>query len=179
MCRLRPRTVAGGPERPVRGRSAPCPRRRHRGGLVTAAAVRVGVDIVPVARVRTMVDADGAGPLHLMLTAAEAELSRLPAGWDLHGVAGRLAAKEAVFKLFHIADQPLPWTSIEILKGPGQWPYVRLAGAAGRWAAEAGLAEIDISISHEDQFAVAVAAGAAVPPTHKEECHAEHDIVQP
>jgi holo-[acyl-carrier protein] synthase len=146
---------------------------------VTTAAVRVGVDVVPVARVRTMVDADGAVPLHLMLTAAEAELSRLPAGWDLHGVAGRLAAKEAVFKLFHIADQPLPWTSIEILKGPGQWPYVRLAGPASRWATEAGLAAIDISISHEDQFAVAVAAGAAVPPTHKEECHAEHDIVQP
>ncbi|MEV4443563.1 4'-phosphopantetheinyl transferase superfamily protein [Streptomyces sp. NPDC049577] len=145
---------------------------------MTATAVRVGVDVVPIARVRAMAGTDDGGPLHLMLTEAEAELCRFPTGWDLHGVAGRLAAKEAVFKLLR-TDQPLPWTSIEILKEPGRWPYVRLAGQASRWAADAGIEAIDISISHEDQFAVAVASGAAARPTPKEEPHAGNDRVQP
>lgn len=141
-------------------------------------AIRVGVDCVPVARVRAMAGAGDGGPLPLMLTAAEAELSRDATGWDLHGVAGRLAAKEAVFKLLHIADRPLPWLSIEVLKSPGKWPYIRLTGPARRWAADAGLEAIDISISHEEQFAVAVAAGAAGRPADKETFHAEHDLVQ-
>ncbi|MCB5907564.1 holo-ACP synthase [Streptomyces pinistramenti] len=140
--------------------------------------IRVGVDLVPVARVQAMADAGDSGPLHLMLTSAEAELSRFATGWDLHGVAGRIAAKEAVFKLLHVADRTLPWQSIEVLKTTGKWPTVRLSEPASTWAAEAGIEAIDVSISHEDQFAVAVAAGAAGFPTDKETFHAEHHLVQ-
>ncbi|GGX66551.1 holo-ACP synthase [Streptomyces hiroshimensis] len=141
-------------------------------------AIRVGVDLVPLSRVRTMAGTDGGRLLHRMLTPAEAELSRSGAGWDIHGVAGRLAAKEAVFKLFHVTGQPLPWQSIEVLKSPGEWPCVRLSGPARRWAADAGIEAVDISISHEEQFAVAVAAGATARPPLEEEFHAQQDLVQ-
>ncbi|MGW0737708.1 holo-ACP synthase [Streptomyces sp. NPDC002851] len=140
--------------------------------------IRVGVDVVPVSRVRAMAHAGDNSPLDLMLTSAESALSRSADGWDSHAVAGRLAAKEAVFKLLHIADRPLPWLSIEVLKTSGQWPYVRLSGPARGWAADAGIEGIDLSISHEEQFAVAVAACATGHPTYKEEFHVEHDLVQ-
>ncbi|MGK5731736.1 holo-ACP synthase [Streptomyces sp. URMC 124] len=125
-----------------------------------------------------MAEADDGRLLHEMLTAEEAELSRFTAGWDIHGVAGRLAAKEAVFKLLHVTGRTLPWQSIEILKSPGDWPFVRLTGPASRWAADAGIEAIDVSISHEEQFAVAVAAGATGRPPLEEEFHAQQDLVQ-
>lgn len=141
---------------------------------MNAGRLQVGVDFVPVARVRALIETDG--PLHRMLTPAETELSRLAAAWDVHGVAGRLAAKEAVFKLLRVPGRPLPWLSIEILKSPGKWPFVRLAEPASGWAADAGIEDIDISISHEEQFAFAVAVGAAKRPSAKEEFHAEHHL---
>ncbi|MFI0982934.1 holo-ACP synthase [Streptomyces sp. NPDC021093] len=153
--------------------------------------IRIGVDLVPVARVRTLAATEGGAALHRMLTPAEVRLSRFATEWDIHAVAGRLAAKEAVFKLLHVADRTLPWQSIEVLKHPGQWPVVRLAGRAERWAAGAGLTTVDLSISHEEQFAVAVAAAAttthprtdlpdtsAVPAVPEEDFHAEHHLVQ-
>ncbi|CAM5362507.1 holo-ACP synthase [Streptomyces abikoensis] len=156
---------------------------------MSTTGIRVGVDLVPLTRVREMTAAGDDGRLHRMLTPAETALSRFPTGWDLHGVAGRLAAKEAVFKLLHVPDRPLPWQSIEILKSPGEWPLVRLTGPALRWAADAGIQAVDVSISHEELFAVAVAATAAAAPAHphphphtypyKEEPHAEHHLVQP
>ncbi|MFG2223895.1 holo-ACP synthase [Streptomyces sp. NPDC048644] len=136
------------------------------------------MDLVPLARVQAMAEAGERSPLHLMLTSEEVELSRFTTGWDLHGVAGRIAAKEAVFKLFHVADHTLPWQSIEVLRTTGKWPTVRLSEPASTWAAEAGIEAIDVSISHEDQFAVAVAAGATGYPTDKETFHAEHHLVQ-
>ncbi|MEV4926073.1 holo-ACP synthase [Streptomyces roseoverticillatus] len=162
---------------------------------MSGTAIRVGVDLVPLTRVRAMTDAGDDTRLHRMLTPAETALSRFPTGWDLHGVAGRLAAKEAVFKLLHVPGRPLPWQSIEILKSPGEWPCVRLTGPAHRWAEDAGIEAVDVSISHEELFAVAVAATAAARPGHphlpthththphmhppKEEHHAEHHLVQP
>ncbi|MFF4215589.1 holo-ACP synthase [Streptomyces nondiastaticus] len=176
---------------------------------MSGTAIRVGVDLVPLTRVQAMTDAGDDARLRRMLTPAEIALSRFPTGWDLHGVAGRLAAKEAVFKLLHVPGRPLPWQSIEILKSPGEWPCVRLSGPAHRWAADAGIEAVDVSISHEELFAVAVAATAAARPghphmpthahththahksvpvhthtnplmhPHKEETHAEHHLVQP
>ncbi|MFF7729400.1 holo-ACP synthase [Streptomyces sp. NPDC008001] len=138
-------------------------------------AVRVGVDLVPVARVRAMTESGDDSQLHRMLTPAEAEASRFATGWDAHGVAGRLAAKEAVFKLLHVPGRPLPWQSIEILKSSGEWPRVRLTGPARTWAADAGIEAVDVSISHEELFAVAVAAAAAGRPAHDVPDHSVQD----
>ncbi|GAA4236071.1 hypothetical protein GCM10022254_44790 [Actinomadura meridiana] len=142
------------------------------------------MDLVPFARVQTMIDTADGRSLRLMLTPAEQELSRFPTGWDVDGVAGRLAAKEAVFKLLRVGGRPLPWPSIEILKDSGNRPYVRLTGQAARWAADDGLEAIDISISHDGQFAIAVAAGTTRHSVHpnpipKEVSHGDHDLARP
>ncbi|MBF9067274.1 holo-ACP synthase [Streptacidiphilus fuscans] len=129
---------------------------------------RIGVDLVPLARVGELLGellGSGSRPLlGRMLSEHELRISVTPDGApDPAGLAGRLAAKEAVFKLFGATGQPVPWQGIEILRGPGGRPEVRLAGPAADLAARAGLGPIDISISHDGGFAIAVAAAVAVP----------------
>ncbi|MEE1783899.1 holo-ACP synthase [Streptomyces sp. SP17BM10] len=118
---------------------------------------RIGVDLVPLTRIHELLPV-----LRRFLSTDELTASRTPDGVpDPSGIAGRLAAKEAVFKLFGTAGRPVPWQGIEILRGPGGRPEVRLGGSAAELAADAGLGPIDISISHDGGFAIAVAATTA------------------
>ncbi|MYV64660.1 4'-phosphopantetheinyl transferase superfamily protein [Streptomyces sp. SID2131] len=102
------------------------------------------------------------GPLLTrLLSAEELAASRTPDGApDPSGIAGRLAAKEAVFKLLGSVGRPVPWQGIEVLRGPGGRPGVRLSGRAAELARTAGIGPIDVSISHDAGFAIAVAAAA-------------------
>ncbi|MEC3979804.1 holo-ACP synthase [Amycolatopsis sp. H20-H5] len=122
---------------------------------------RVGIDLVPFNRVHQLVRDELM--LARMLSAAEIRLSQGSEGPDIAGIAGRLAAKEAVFKLFHAPEQTLPWRSIEILTAEGGWPVVRLAGRAAELARRAGIDDIAVSITHDHPCAVAVAFTARNP----------------
>lgn len=124
---------------------------------------RVGIDLVPYGRVRGLLTAGGRPALSRMLSGAELALSRTDAGLDVPGIAGRLAAKEAVFKLFRAAGQTLPWQDIEILKADGGWPVVELGGRAARLARTALVEYIDVSISHDDPCAIAIAYSGPAP----------------
>ncbi|MFB7590342.1 holo-ACP synthase [Streptomyces sp. NPDC056169] len=123
----------------------------------------IGVDLVPFARVRELLD-PGIGPLlRRYLSAEELSVSRTPDGApDQARIAGRLAAKEAVFKLLGAVGRPVPWQGIEVLRGPGGRPGIRLSGRAAELARDAGLGPIDVSISHDAGFAIAVAASSTV-----------------
>ncbi|MFE9611269.1 holo-ACP synthase [Streptomyces sp. NPDC006012] len=124
-------------------------------------AGRVGIDMVPFGRVRDLVRDESM--LARVLSPEEIRLSHDGTGPDVPGIAGRLAAKEAVFKLFHVPDQTLPWRSIEIITAEGGWPVVRLAGRAAELARCAGIEDIAVSITHDDPCAVAVAFTACDP----------------
>ncbi|WP_432122908.1 4'-phosphopantetheinyl transferase superfamily protein [Streptomyces sp. S1] len=104
--------------------------------------------------------ATGSAPLlRRFLSVEELAVSRTPDGApDPSGIAGRLAAKEAVFKLLGSVGKPVPWQGIEVLRGPGGRPGVRLSGRAAELARTAGVGPIDVSISHDAGFAIAVAA---------------------
>ncbi|MFJ7129695.1 4'-phosphopantetheinyl transferase superfamily protein [Streptomyces sp. NPDC098101] len=147
----------------------------------------IGVDLVPLSRVRDLLGAGtgsdpasgsgsdrdrdpgsdpdsgpGSDPgpvLRRFLSVEELAVSRTPDGApDPSGIAGRLAAKEAVFKLLGSVGKPVPWQGIEVLRGPGGRPGVRLSGRAAELARTAGVGPIDVSISHDAGFAIAVAA---------------------
>ena len=51
------------------------------------------------------------------------------------------------------------WTEIEIERLPTGQPSVRLNGRAARRAEQLGMARIAVSISHEAEYAVAIAFG--------------------
>lgn len=72
-------------------------------------------------------------------------------------LAARFAAKEAVLKLIGTADG-VDLRSVEITTYDGR-PAVHLTGLAEELAARAGIGDIDISLSHTGDLAMAVAVG--------------------
>jgi hypothetical protein len=74
-------------------------------------------------------------------------------------MAGRWAAKEAVSKVLGLGVRGIGWRDIEIERLPTGQPAVKLHGRAGRRAEQLGMGRVAISISHESEFAVAIAYG--------------------
>ncbi|MGH3793852.1 MAG: 4'-phosphopantetheinyl transferase family protein [Pseudonocardiaceae bacterium] len=121
--------------------------------------VRIGVDLVPLTRAQALLEPANRSVLARMLHRDEISECTRAGRLDPSSVAGRLAVKEAVFKLFRCRGGVLPWRSIHVEGQPGTWPVVYLDGAAAELARAAGIcSEISISISHDGAYAVAVAA---------------------
>lgn len=120
----------------------------------------VGVDIVLTQRVRALLTEHSKSVLARMLTPTELKDCCKEGHLDAQSVAGRLAAKEAAFKALATSDKVLPWLDMEVRSAPGGRPVLRLSGAAQSLADQAGLTTIRISISHDGDYAVAVAVGA-------------------
>jgi holo-[acyl-carrier protein] synthase len=75
-----------------------------------------------------------------------------------HRLAARLAAKEAVSKALGTGIGDVGWRDIEIrVDNPRKRPQLILHGPAARLASELGLSSWDISLTHTDQTAAAVA----------------------
>ena len=80
-------------------------------------------------------------------------------------LAARFAAKEAVLKLIGTADG-VDLRSVEIQTRAGR-PEVHLTGRAAELAHDAGIEDIDVSLSHTGDHALAVAVGLHHPPIHE------------
>ncbi|SFK55907.1 holo-[acyl-carrier-protein] synthase [Streptomyces pini] len=118
----------------------------------------LGMDIVSVKRVRRLLDEYGEGFFERMLTPGEIADCRNSTGLDVLSLCGRIAAKEAAFKTLRVRDRFLPWLDIVVRRSDGGWPLVHLRGGARRMAAASGITEVTVSISHDVDYAVAVAA---------------------
>ncbi len=120
--------------------------------------IGVGIDLVDRARVMRLLESKGDQALARFFT--EAERSYLASRPDPTGhAAARIAAKEAVYK----ALQSLPgargvgWREIEVTRDGDGRPAIVLHGLAARLADQAGGIRIEISLSHSDSTAGAVA----------------------
>ena len=115
----------------------------------------LGVDIIQVARIRATLAKFGRRFARRVLTDAEDRYVRdRPENF-----AGRWAAKEAVSKVLGLGVRGVGWTEIEIQRLPTGQPNVRLHGRAARRAEQLGMERIAVSISHESEYAVAIAFG--------------------
>jgi holo-[acyl-carrier protein] synthase len=71
-------------------------------------------------------------------------------------LAARFAAKEAVLKALGTGlGQRMRWTDVEIVNEVLGRPLVRLHGEVAAWARRRGLADLDVSLSHTSELAVA------------------------
>jgi len=112
----------------------------------------VGVDIIEVGRIQRAIGRWGERFLVRVFTPAELELCRRkPAS-----LAARFAAKEAVMKALGGAQR---WQEIEVLRGPGGEPRLRLLGRARARARRLGL-ELVVSLSHCREYAIASVIGS-------------------
>ena len=115
----------------------------------------LGIDIIQVARIKGTLAKFGRRFSRRVLTEAEDRYVRdRPENF-----AGRWAAKEAVSKVLGLGVRGVGWTEIEIQRLPTGQPSVRLHGRAARRAEQLGMDRIAVSISHEADYAVAIAFG--------------------
>ena len=115
----------------------------------------LGIDIIKVERIARAIAKHGDRFPRRVLTDAEARYVRnRPTNF-----AGRWAAKEAVSKVLGLGVRGVGWRDIEIVRLPTGQPSVRLHGRAASRAEQLGMARIAVSISHEGDYAVAIAFG--------------------
>jgi phosphopantetheine--protein transferase-like protein len=125
-----------------------------RGGHVLA----TGIDIISVERVaqslrrrpslegRLLTDDERA-----LLNSVNSPSSRIKS------IAARIAAKEAVMKCLGQGFDRISFLEVEIQGGRGSQPEVVLTRRAERRAAELGIDEVLVSLSHDDTHAAATA----------------------
>jgi holo-[acyl-carrier protein] synthase len=115
----------------------------------------LGIDLVRVSRIRDSLARFGDRFSKRVLTPTEMAYVR----GRPETMAGRWAAKEAVSKVLGLGVRGIGWRDIEIERLPTGQPAVRLNGRAARRAEQLGMARVAISISHESDYAVAIAFG--------------------
>ena len=115
----------------------------------------LGIDIIQVSRIRESLAKFGRRFPRRVLTDAEDRYVRDRP----ETLAGRWAAKEAVSKVLGLGVRGIGWRDIEIERLPTGQPSVRLHGRAAARAEQLGMGRIAVSITHEAEYAVAIAFG--------------------
>ena len=115
----------------------------------------IGLDIIRVDRIRAALERFGDRFVGRVLTPAEARYVR----GRPETFAGRWAAKEAVSKVLGLGVRGIGWRDIEIERLPTGQPAVRLHGRAAARADQLGVERVAVSITHEREYALAIAFG--------------------
>jgi holo-[acyl-carrier protein] synthase len=123
--------------------------------IEVAGIEEVGIDIIRVERIRRTLARFGPRFSRRVLTEREQRYVRDRP----ETLAGRWAAKEAVSKVLGLGVRGIGWRDIEVERLPTGQPAVRLHGRAAARAEQLGMGRIALSISHESEYAVAIAFG--------------------
>jgi len=119
-----------------------------------AAFARVGADAVHIPTWQRHLRIGGDPLVRRTYTEGEIEFC---AG-RVERLSSRLAAKEAVLKALGTGIRGVGLRDVEIVSEPSGRPTVVLHGPARAEARQAGLARVEISLCHENEYALAVAA---------------------
>ena len=119
--------------------------------------VGVGLDLVKIERVRAAVERWQGRFLDRVFTEAERRYCfSKPSPYA--SLAARFAVKEAVFKALGTGwSNGVQWVDIQVLNDATGRPRASVHGQAGRLARQAGVTEILVSLSHDDEYAMAEA----------------------
>ena len=118
--------------------------------------IGIGIDIVAVARLRSLMNRHGDRFLGRCFQAREQEQLRRRQGEAFAcAVAGRWAAKEAFLKALGGSIGHIPYHDIAVVSTSAGAPLVELDGVAATVFAANGGQRVQVSISHEREFAVA------------------------
>ena len=116
--------------------------------------IRVGTDLIEIARIRRSLDRYGGFRDRCFTPAEQAYCESRPNPAESY--AGRFAGKEAVGKAlgFGVA-RAFAWKEVEIVGRPK--PSVKLSGRLAAAAERAGVSGVDLSMTHSRELAQAVA----------------------
>ena len=114
-----------------------------------------GVDIIEIERIANVLERWGSRFLRRIYTEGEISYCRGRA----QNLAVRFAAKEAAMKALGTGVRGVGWKDIEVVRGQGGAPSIRLYGRALRRAETMGVKELALSLSHSKEYAVAFVVG--------------------
>ncbi len=118
-----------------------------------------GIDLVPIPRIRSLLNRHGDRFVSRVFTGSEIEYCRNRSTSAVH-FAGRFAAKEAVMKAIGTGwTSGVIWKDIAIHREEQEPPKAHLSGEAARIADNRSIGRIHVSISHTDDLAIAHAIG--------------------
>jgi len=117
--------------------------------------VGMGVDIAEIDRIQAAIIRSGPRFIERLFTPAEIEYcERHKNRYERY--AGRFAVKEAAMKALGTGwRHGVRWVEIEVTNLPSGKPTLNLTGVAGKFAAQLGVNNISISITHSGNFALA------------------------
>jgi holo-[acyl-carrier protein] synthase len=115
--------------------------------------MKVGVDLIEIARIRRALARHESGFRERCFTEAERAYCDSKPNPAQH-YAGRFAAKEAVGKALGCGVY-FTWKEIEVVGRPK--PGVRLSGRTLAWAEKVEAGEIELSMTHSRELAAAIA----------------------
>ena len=119
-----------------------------------------GIDIVDVARIRDMVEEHGQRFLDRCFTAAEQAYCDDAPKRRFEHYAARFAAKEAALKSIGTGWRDgIAWTDIEVVRKPSGQPRLVITGRCAEIAAELGITDWHVSLSHTDTLAISSVFG--------------------
>jgi len=115
----------------------------------------VGIDMIAIPRVRAALERHDGRFLSRVYTEVEVAFCR----GRVQELAARFAAKEAVMKALGTGARGVAWREIEVLPDRRGKPLVYLYGRARERAERIGLRALEVSLSHEGDYAVAAVVG--------------------
>lgn len=119
-------------------------------------SLSVGIDVVDTARFAAVM-VRRPRIVERLFTDLERQLTREKP----ERLAARFAAKEATLKALHVGLCTLPWHSIEVRRERSGAPTLHLSGEAAALAAQLGLSDFALSMTHTaiTSAAIVVATG--------------------
>ena len=116
---------------------------------------KVGTDLVEVSRIENLLRENEALQQRVF-TQAELRYSQRK-HYPFQHFAARFAAKEAVFKALGSGlSGDLDWRDVEVCNERSGKPVLRLSGATGIKANDLGVVDSFVSMSHTEQYAIAL-----------------------
>ena len=123
----------------------------------------LGCDVIEVERIRGALERHGERFLQRVFT-EEGRTYSFSHKFPQRHLAARFAAKEAVSKAFTTGiGRELGWRSVSIHHGTRREPLVRLDEQGRALLTQVGATHVQVSLSHTDSLAMAVAALVRVP----------------
>lgn len=121
----------------------------------------IGTDIIEIDRVKNALQRN---PKILKRLFTEYEIIYFQSrNMNIQHIAGGFSAKEAVVKALGTGIRGFSWKDVEILRGSSGKPMVKLYNNAKEIATQNKISVISISISHSENYAMAVAIAELLP----------------
>ncbi len=114
--------------------------------------LKTGIDLIEIKRIQQALDRHGEMFLERVFTSIEITECRGRAD----ALAACFAAKEAAVKALGTGIGPVSWVDVETLHHPSGEPYLVLHRRAAEIAADLGLKNWAVSLTHSQQMAAAV-----------------------